>query len=49
MLSLAKITSADDVILAIRGHEIGDRIEITYLRGTREISTSATLVERPRS
>ena len=44
-----KITSADDVILAIRGHEIGDRIEITYLRGTREISTSATLVERPRS
>jgi serine protease Do len=42
-----KITSADDVILAVRGNEIGDRIEITYLRGTREISTSATLVERP--
>jgi S1-C subfamily serine protease len=43
-----KITTSDDVVLAIREHEIGDRIEITYLRGTREITTSATLVERPR-
>jgi S1-C subfamily serine protease len=42
-----KITSSDDVILAVRGHEIGDRIEITYLRGTREMSTSATLVKSP--
>jgi S1-C subfamily serine protease len=43
-----KIITSDDVVLAIRGHEIGDRIEITYLRGTREITTSATLIERPR-
>jgi S1-C subfamily serine protease len=42
------ITTSDDVVLAIREHEIGDKIEITYLRGTREITTSATLVERPR-
>ena len=44
-----KVTTADDVVLAIRAHEIGDRIEINYLRGTRETTTSATLVERPRS
>jgi serine protease Do len=44
-----KVTTADDVILAIRAHEIGDRIQITYLRGTRETTTSVTLVERPRS
>ena len=44
-----KVTTADDVVLAIRAHEIGDRIEITYLRGHKEITTSATLVERPRS
>jgi len=44
-----KVTTADDVVLAIRAHDIGDRIEITYLRGSREITTSATLVERPRS
>ena len=43
------VTTADDVVLAIRAHEIGDTIEITYFRGTRETTTSATLVERPRS
>ncbi len=43
------VTTADDVVLAIRAHEIGDTIEITYLRGSREITTSAKLVERPRS
>lgn len=44
-----KATITDDVVLAMRAHEIGGRIEITYLRGSREITTSATLVERPRS
>ena len=43
------VTTADDVVLAIRAHEVGDTIEITYFRGTRETTTSATLVERPRS
>ena len=43
------VTTADDVVLAIRAHEIGDRMEITYLRGSSELTTSATLVERPRS
>ena len=43
------VTTADEVVLAIRAHDIGDTIEITYFRGTRETTTSATLVERPRS
>ena len=43
------VTTADDVVLAIRAHDIGDEIELTYLRGSREITTSAKLVERPRS
>lgn len=43
------VTTADDVVLAIRAHEIGDTIETTYRRSTRETTTSATLVERPRS
>ena len=43
------VTTADDVVLAIRAHDIGNKIELTYLRGSREITTSATLVERPRS
>lgn len=44
-----KVTTASEVVLAIRAHEIGDKMEITYLRGSTEITTSATLVERPRS
>ncbi len=44
-----EVTAADDVILAIRDHDIGDTIEITYFRGTMETTTSAKLVERPRS
>jgi serine protease Do len=44
-----EVTTSDDVILAIRAHDIGDTIEIIYFRGTRETTTSATLVERPRS
>lgn len=43
-----RVTSADDVVLAIRGHEIGDVMEITYLRGTEVRAVAATLVERPR-
>jgi S1-C subfamily serine protease len=43
------VTTSDDVILAIRAHDIGDTIEIIYFRGTRETTTSAKLVERPRS
>ena len=42
-----KVTTADDVVLAIRGHEIGDSMEITYLRGTQENTVSVILVERP--
>jgi len=43
-----KVTTADDVVLAIRAHEVGDIMEITYLRGTEENAVSATMMERPR-
>ncbi len=42
-----KMTSADDVVLAIRAHNIGDEVEITYLRDSKEHTASATLIERP--
>ena len=41
------IITADDVVLAIRAHEIGDEVEITYLHDSSENTTSATLIERP--
>jgi len=43
-----KVTTADDVVLAIRDHQIGDPMEITYLRGTVENTVSPILMERPR-
>ncbi len=42
------ITTADDAVLAIRAHEIGDRVDITYLRGSSQRTTSAILIERPK-
>ena len=43
-----KITNADGLILAIRAHNVGDTITITYARGHSQSSTSATLIQRPR-
>jgi serine protease Do len=43
-----EITSSDDAILAIRAHQIGDEIQITYFRGSSHRTTSAVLIERPR-
>jgi serine protease Do len=42
-----RIITADDVVLAIRAHEIGDAVEITYFHDSSENTTSATLIERP--
>ena len=42
-----QITTADDVVLGIRAHSIGDRLEITYIRGSSTRTASATLIERP--
>ena len=42
-----RIITADDVVLAIRANEIGDEVEITYFRDSKEHTTSATLIERP--
>ena len=41
------IVSADDAVLAIRAHEVGERVEITYMRGSSQRTASATLIERP--
>ena len=41
------IITADDAVLAIRAHEIGDEVEITYLHDSSENTTSTTLIERP--
>jgi len=41
------ITTADDAVLAIRAHEIGDRMEIVYMRGSSQRATSAVLIMRP--
>ena len=42
-----RIITADDLVLAIRAHEIGDEVEITYFHDSKEHTTSATLIERP--
>ena len=42
-----KMTSSDDVILAIRNHDVGDTIEITYMRYHLQASVSVKLIERP--
>ena len=43
-----KITNGDDLILAIRAHSVGDTIIISYVRDNAQLSTEATLVQRPR-
>ena len=42
------ITSADDLIRAIRISKIGETVTITYWRGNQKNSTSAILVESPK-
>jgi serine protease Do len=42
-----KVTTADDVVLAIRAHEVGQTMEITYLRGNDRNTVAPVLVERP--
>jgi len=44
-----KITTAEDMIRAIRAAEIGKTVEITFWRGNTENTTKATLAERPQS
>ena len=42
-----EIETADDVILAIRNHDIGDTIQIKYYRGSSLQIASVTLIEKP--
>jgi serine protease Do len=42
-----EIETADDVILAIRNHSIGDTVQIKFYRGSSLQITSVTLIEKP--
>ncbi|MCW2666237.1 MAG: peptidase and chymotrypsin/Hap, partial [Frankiales bacterium] len=42
----SKVTSVDELILAIREHKVGDTVEITYLRDGQTRRTSATLQDK---
>jgi len=42
-----EIETADDVILAIRNHSIGDTVQIKYYRGSSLQIVSVTLIEKP--
>ena len=37
------ITSADALILAIRGHRIGETVTVTFMRGSQEMTAEVTL------
>jgi len=39
------ISSADEVILAVRSHEVGETVSVTYVRGGSEATTDVTLSE----
>ena len=41
------IETMDDLIIAVRKAEVGDTVEVVYIRDQRERSTEVTLVERP--
>ena len=43
----AEITSMDDLIIAIRQAEVGDVVEVVYIRDQEERTTEVTLDERP--
>jgi serine protease Do len=42
-----EIETADDVILAIRNHSIGDTVQIKFYRGSSLLIVSVTLIEKP--
>ena len=42
-----EITSMDDLVIAIRQGEVGDTVEVVYIRDKEERTVEVTLVERP--
>ena len=42
-----KIDNADELIVAIRSHAPGDKVEITFTRNGKSLKTSAILVAAP--
>ncbi len=43
----AEITSMDDLIIAVRQADVGDVVEVVYIRDQEERTADVTLVERP--
>ena len=43
-----EVTSVDELILEIRSHQVGDRVEVTYLRDGEERTAEVVLQDRPR-
>lgn len=41
--------TARELVAAIRSHEPGDKVKITFWRGEEEMNTEATLIQRPSS
>ncbi|HEX2272302.1 MAG TPA: trypsin-like peptidase domain-containing protein [Acidimicrobiales bacterium] len=42
-----RVTSSDDLGAAVRSHDPGDRVEVTWIRGGRQQSATVTLGQRP--
>ena len=42
-----RVASSDDLVAAVRSHEPGDRVEITWVRGGAQQSAAVTLAQRP--
>jgi len=42
-----EIKTAEELVTAIRSHEPGDKVEITFWRGEEEMNAEATLIQRP--
>jgi S1-C subfamily serine protease len=43
----AKIESMDDLIVAIREHDVGEAVLLTVVRGGKKITLRATLIDKP--
>ena len=42
-----EITSMDDLIVAVRQSDVGDTVEVVYIRDGKERTVDVTLIERP--
>ncbi len=43
----SEVETVEDLIQAIRAAQVGQEVEIVYVRGSERIATTAILIERP--